>query len=155
MKTEKYSVFKPGAAKEGTKPPPLKRTPAPSWKDIIKECCAASDAKGVYRKAIKKFALEKYHICDEKSQLNRAIIYGVDAGIFVQANGTSGPIKLAPNLCTQSNEAWTFALRYPTASLILSAELCTRVKLRCHGDQREEAAGRKSGGCGYEKVTDG
>ncbi|KAJ7098097.1 hypothetical protein B0H15DRAFT_824087 [Mycena belliarum] len=81
-----------------------KATPAhPTWKDIIKECIATSDApkrQGVSRSAIKKFAEDKYKLSTPAniSQLNRAIVSGVEAGIFIQPKGPSGCVKLAPSV---------------------------------------------------------
>ncbi|KAJ6623448.1 glycoside hydrolase superfamily [Mycena sp. CBHHK59/15] len=101
---------KPAATKKVAKALPRRRsscsqaTPThPSWRDIIKECVAASDAptrQGVSRNAIKKFAEEQYKLSTPShvSQLNRAIIAGVDGGVFVQPKGPSGCVKLAPKV---------------------------------------------------------
>ncbi|KAJ7489889.1 hypothetical protein B0H11DRAFT_2010838 [Mycena galericulata] len=75
-----------------------KKTAAPAhppWKELIKECIATSDAparQGVSRSAIKKYAEDQYKLTGAAnvSQLNRAIVSGVEAGIFVQPKGPSG-----------------------------------------------------------------
>ncbi|KAJ7876354.1 histone H1 [Mycena olivaceomarginata] len=102
------------ATKAATKP-----TAHPSWREIIKECIATSDAptrQGVSRNAIKKarrvrrqaspFAADKYKLNTPAhvSQLNRAIIVGVDGGFFVQPKGPSGCVKLASKVRSQSKE---------------------------------------------------
>ncbi|KAI0035953.1 hypothetical protein K488DRAFT_76293 [Vararia minispora EC-137] len=72
----------------------------PPFKDIIKECIVDSkDRTGVSRSTIKKYAEEKYKLDltgTRLSQLNKAIVRGVDDGIFVLPKGPSGKVKLAP-----------------------------------------------------------
>ncbi|KAJ7691500.1 hypothetical protein B0H14DRAFT_843092 [Mycena olivaceomarginata] len=87
----------------------IKPTAHPSWREIIKECIATSDAptrQGVSRNAIKKFAADKYKLNTPAhvSQINRAIIVGVDGGFFVQPKGPSGCVKLASKVRTESKE---------------------------------------------------
>ncbi|KAJ7803260.1 hypothetical protein B0H14DRAFT_3778298 [Mycena olivaceomarginata] len=76
-----------------------KPTAHPSWREIVKECIATSDAptrRGVSRNAIKKFAAEKYKLNTPAhvSQLKRAISVGVDGGFFVQPKGPSGCVNV-------------------------------------------------------------
>ncbi|KAJ7808937.1 hypothetical protein B0H14DRAFT_2868242 [Mycena olivaceomarginata] len=84
-------------------------TAHPSWREIIKECIATSDAptrQGVSRHAIKKFAADKYKLNTpaDLSHLKRAIIVGVDGGFFRAAEGgPSGCVKLASKVRTKSN----------------------------------------------------
>ncbi|KAJ7850601.1 hypothetical protein B0H13DRAFT_2360587 [Mycena leptocephala] len=92
-------------------------TAYPSWREIIKECIATSDAptrQGVSRHAIKKFAADKYKLntSADVSHLKHAIIVGVDGGFFVQPKGPSGCVKLAsknskPHATTAESNAKT------------------------------------------------
>ncbi|KAJ7933576.1 hypothetical protein B0H13DRAFT_1953110 [Mycena leptocephala] len=73
-------------------------TAHPSWREIIKECIATSDAPT--RRGVSRHAIDK--VCDV-SHLKRAIIVGVDGGFFVQPKGPSGCVKLASKVRTKSN----------------------------------------------------
>ncbi|KAF7295097.1 Telomere-reg-2 domain-containing protein [Mycena indigotica] len=91
------------AAKKSTatKAKASKANPAhPTWKEIITECIvnAESPRTGVSRNAIKKYAEDQYKLSSaaDVSHLNRAIVSGVESGIFVQPKGPSGCVKLAP-----------------------------------------------------------
>ncbi|KAJ7922580.1 hypothetical protein B0H13DRAFT_1456410, partial [Mycena leptocephala] len=102
------NATKPAAAKP-KKTAASKAAPVhPSWKDIIKECIATGEARsGVSRNAIKKFAEDKYKLSTPShvSQLNRAIIHGVETGVFVQPKGPSGCVKIPPKRArTESKE---------------------------------------------------
>ncbi|KAJ7489895.1 hypothetical protein B0H11DRAFT_2010868 [Mycena galericulata] len=100
------------AAPKATKPKVTKKTAAPAhppWKELIKECIATSDAparQGVSRSAIKKYAEDQYKLTGAAnvSQLNRAIVSGVEAGIFVQPKGPSGCVKLAPKVRSEASK---------------------------------------------------
>ncbi|KAJ7817109.1 hypothetical protein B0H14DRAFT_3742607 [Mycena olivaceomarginata] len=87
--TRKLKTYAKSKAKKAS---PAKPTPHPAWKDIIKECIVNSDDK---RKGVSRSALKK---------LNRAIIAGVEAGVFVQPKGPSGCVRLAPKVSSDSNE---------------------------------------------------
>ncbi|KAJ7884315.1 hypothetical protein B0H14DRAFT_3432405 [Mycena olivaceomarginata] len=86
--TPKLKTYAKSKAKKAS---PAKPTPHPAWKDIIKECIVNSDdkRKGVSRSALKKYAEDQYKLSTTAhlSQLNRAIIAGVEAGVFVQPKG--------------------------------------------------------------------
>jgi len=74
----------------------------PSWKAIIMECITlhTEDAHiGVSRQTLKKFAQDKYTLEPTGSNvlnLNHALSYGVQKGLFVFPKGPSGRVKLAP-----------------------------------------------------------
>ncbi|KAJ7489888.1 hypothetical protein B0H11DRAFT_1044813 [Mycena galericulata] len=104
-----------GAAPKTAKPKVAKKVPTkpaaahPPWKELIKECIIDSDAparQGVSRNTIKKYAEQKYGLSSAAnvSQLNRAILSGVEAGIFVQPKGPSGCVKLAPKVRSDASK---------------------------------------------------
>ncbi|KAJ7738484.1 hypothetical protein DFH07DRAFT_82607 [Mycena maculata] len=111
-KATKAKAAKPAAKKTASKSTSKPVAAHPSWKEIIKECIATSDAparQGVSRNAIKKFAEDQYKLSSAAnvSQLNRAIVSGVEAGIFVQPKGPSGCVKLAPKVRSEASKEVT------------------------------------------------